>query len=272
MFSPEWRQFPATALYSLILAFTVLFAFAAGFADAGALTGLAPGLAVRNAASGLQGVVNFCVIDKDRAFLLSKSGLMWLWDKGAITRIVNLSFLRPLNIVSESGLVDCAVNGNRLYTFYSTRPNQVLSYWNFNRTSGAVDLTSERVILRIPTQTTVYMHVGSGLTWSRGKRYLFITSGDHAACEIGGYFEQCTRVQSVDSYTGKVLRVDPNTGNGVRTNPHWNGNPRSVRSRIWAMGFRNPWSAVTIPGTDDLLIFDVGRVGIPRESLSRVPG
>lgn len=46
----------------------------------------------------------------------------------------------------------------------------------------------------------------------------------------------------VDSLNGKVLRLDPATGNGVSSNPFYDpDNPRSERSRVWAMGFRNPW-------------------------------
>ncbi|MEZ4830221.1 MAG: PQQ-dependent sugar dehydrogenase [Bacteroidia bacterium] len=51
---------------------------------------------------------------------------------------------------------------------------------------------------------------------------------------------------------GKILRLDPATGAGVSSNPYYDAvNPRSAQSRIWAMGFRNPFRMVFLPGTGD---------------------
>ncbi len=58
------------------------------------------------------------------------------------------------------------------------------------------------------------------------------------------------RAQYVDSLSGKVLRIDPATGDGVPSNPFYDaGNPRAARSRVWAMGFRNPFRWCIRPGT-----------------------
>ena len=68
----------------------------------------------------------------------------------------------------------------------------------------------------------------------------------------------CMEVQNVtSSYLGKVLRVDRD-GQGVPENPFWDGDPTSIQSRVFAKGFRNPWTFSTIPGSQDLLVFDVG--------------
>ncbi len=49
------------------------------------------------------------------------------------------------------------------------------------------------------------------------------------------------RSQLVDCHNGKVLRIDPATGNGIPSNPFYDSaNPRSPRSRVWALGLRNP--------------------------------
>ena len=51
-----------------------------------------------------------------------------------------------------------------------------------------------------------------------------------------------SRSQLVDSLNGKVLRIDPATGNGLPSNPYYDAaNPRSARSRVWALGLRNPY-------------------------------
>lgn len=58
------------------------------------------------------------------------------------------------------------------------------------------------------------------------------------------------RAQLVDSLSGKILRIDPETGDGVPSNPFYdNANPRAPRSRVWALGMRNPYRFSVIPGT-----------------------
>jgi len=58
------------------------------------------------------------------------------------------------------------------------------------------------------------------------------------------------RAQLVDALNGKVLRVDPETGNGVRSNPFFDASaPREPRSRVWALGLRNPFRMSLQPGT-----------------------
>jgi hypothetical protein len=48
---------------------------------------------------------------------------------------------------------------------------------------------------------------------------------------------------------GKLMRLDPLTGHGYPTNPFWDGNPMSVRSRVWTYGLRNPFRFTVRPGT-----------------------
>ena len=58
------------------------------------------------------------------------------------------------------------------------------------------------------------------------------------------------RAQLVDSLNGKVLRIDPATGNGLPSNPYYDAaNPRSARSRVWALGLRNPFRMTSRPDT-----------------------
>ena len=58
------------------------------------------------------------------------------------------------------------------------------------------------------------------------------------------------RAQMVNSYSGKVLRLDPATGNGVPSNPWYDASaPRAPRSRVWALGLRNPYRMRIDPNT-----------------------
>lgn len=58
------------------------------------------------------------------------------------------------------------------------------------------------------------------------------------------------RSQSLNSLNGKILRIDPLTGNGIASNPFYENNtPRSAKSRIWAYGLRNPFRFEVQPNT-----------------------
>ncbi len=58
------------------------------------------------------------------------------------------------------------------------------------------------------------------------------------------------RAQMLTSLGGKLLRLDPTNGNGVGSNPFFDAaHPRSAKSRIWALGFRNPFRMTIKPGT-----------------------
>jgi uncharacterized repeat protein (TIGR01451 family) len=77
--------------------------------------------------------------------------------------------------------------------------------------------------------------------WSQAIADGIITSAQN----IGAY-----RCQILTSYSGKVLRLDPATGNGLPSNPYWDAaNPKSVASRTWARGVRNPYRMTHVPET-----------------------
>lgn len=58
------------------------------------------------------------------------------------------------------------------------------------------------------------------------------------------------RAQLVDCLSGKIVRLDPNTGDGVPSNPFYDpGNPRAAKSRVWALGLRNPYRLTVRPET-----------------------
>jgi glucose/arabinose dehydrogenase/chitodextrinase len=80
------------------------------------------------------------------------------------------------------------------------------------------------------------------------------------------------RSQMVNCLNGKILRLDPNTGDGIPSNPFYDAlEPRAPRSRVWALGLRNPYRMKLRPGTGStdpaqsdpgvLYIGDVGMAG-----------
>jgi glucose/arabinose dehydrogenase len=58
------------------------------------------------------------------------------------------------------------------------------------------------------------------------------------------------RSQQIDSLSGKILRIDPFTGNGISSNPWFDpAKPHSTRSRVFALGLRNPYRFTLRPGS-----------------------
>jgi glucose/arabinose dehydrogenase len=58
------------------------------------------------------------------------------------------------------------------------------------------------------------------------------------------------RSQMIGSMNGKILRIDPDTGLGLPSNPFYEPtDPGSVQSRVWTLGLRNPFRFDIRPGT-----------------------
>ncbi len=83
---------------------------------------------------------------------------------------------------------------------------------------------------------------------------------------VGAY-----RSQLVDCHNGKILRIDPETGEGLPSNPFYDPEaPSAPRSRVWALGLRNPFRMSLVPGTGEhdpelgqpgeLMVSDVGAI------------
>ena len=113
---------------------------------------------------------------------------------------------------------------------------------------------------------------------------LLVTMGDAASYEgidagsyAGTFFQQALidgiirpeenvgafRAQMINSMNGKLLRIDPQTGDGVPSNPFYSaGEPRAPKSRVWALGCRNSFRIHVKPGTGstDPAVGDIGEV------------
>ncbi|HEY0978788.1 MAG TPA: PKD domain-containing protein [Flavobacteriales bacterium] len=151
---------------------------------------------------------------------------------------------------------------------------QALASDNFN----SVDPNSRFVLLGETKKTGVPMlhesHSTGQLVFGTDGT-LLLTVGDGASynnvdvgSDGGTYFAQALldsiirpaenvgamRSQLLNCHNGKLLRMDPMTGNGVPSNPYYDpANPRSPKSRVWALGLRNPFRMTLRPnsgGTD----------------------
>ena len=96
--------------------------------------------------------------------------------------------------------------------------------------------------------------------------------------EVGSF-----RSQLVDNLNGKILRIDPSTGEGISSNPFFDiANPKAPRSLVWSLGLRNPFRAALRKGTGSsdpadglpgsLYIGDVGEGRWEELNIATLPG
>lgn len=58
------------------------------------------------------------------------------------------------------------------------------------------------------------------------------------------------RAQNINSFSGKLLRLNKETGEGISSNPYYDAvSPKSPKSIMYASGLRNPYRATCIPNT-----------------------
>lgn len=75
--------------------------------------------------------------------------------------------------------------------------------------------------------------------------------------------------QMINSLAGKIIRINPATGNGIPSNPFYqSAAPRSAQSRVWTLGLRNPFrfcirtnTGATNPAAGDVGDLYIGDVG-----------
>jgi glucose/arabinose dehydrogenase/PKD repeat protein len=89
-------------------------------------------------------------------------------------------------------------------------------------------------------------HHGGSLAWGADDK-LYITYGDQF---------QSTPSQQLDSYRGKVLRINKD-GTAPTDNPFYDGNGPN-KDQVWALGLRNPFRMSIDPVSGTMYIGDVG--------------
>lgn len=84
---------------------------------------------------------------------------------------------------------------------------------------------------------------------------LFVSIGDGTS--YNRVDERTVRVQDVDNLSGKVLRINPLTGQGYTDNPYYQGDLDANRAKVYQLGLRNPFR-MTIGDAGQVYIGDVG--------------
>jgi glucose/arabinose dehydrogenase len=194
------------------------------------------------------------------------------------------------------------INNGHVYLYYVVDRHHLLNYGteNYNSTASiegatiarvtryttptpqtptTVDYGTRLVLLGETKSTGIAItgtnHAGGGMVFGNDGT-LFVSSGDGGLginyddealndgiiTEAEYWVDRVYRCQMLNSHNGKVLRIDPNNGNGIDGNPHFDANaPRSAQSRVWALGFRNPFRLSVRPNSGSPGVVYVGDVG-----------
>jgi glucose/arabinose dehydrogenase len=171
----------------------------------------------------------------------------------------------PAACVQDIGLVGVALppdfsTSRRVYTAYSYNGGDGhryarLSYWLLNSVTQPTTMTSEHVIPLGQVAEDELSH-GPGTVLIAPDGTIYYGLGDAASFTVVD--TKADRAQDPTSPYGKILHIDT-AGNGVPGNPYYNpADPASWRSRMFAMGMRNPFRFTIHPATGRVFLGDAG--------------
>ncbi len=164
---------------------------------------------------------------------------------------------------NEEGLLSVAFHPDfpkkrELYTYYTAnKPRRsVLSRFTVAADGRSVDAGSEEILL---VQPQPYSNHNGGAAVFGPDGFLYLSLGDGGAANDPHHYSQ-----SLDTFLGKVLRIDVNKkGSGGEPYAIPADNPfvatEGAKPEIWARGTRNIWRMAFDPNTGDLWAGDVGQ-------------
>lgn len=256
---------------------------------------------VETVASGFTKPVGIAFTGDGRIFVTEQQGIVWVIEDGSVLPEPFIDLQDEVNGAWDRGLLGLALDpdfltNRQVYLLYVVDPiygepdeapqgpafGRITRYTGTPASNGNIADAGSRLVLLgagpgdgMPICEPSHS-VGSLRFGSDGS--LFASAGDGAhfdGMDPGGLDPDCFadgwfgpdqdvgafRAQYLDSLAGKILRIDPATGEGLDTNPFWTGDANAKASRIWALGVRNPFRFAVKPGSPPPGTLYVGDVG-----------
>lgn len=201
--------------------------------------------------------------DATRVFALEQDGRVRIVQNGALLATPFLD-IDPIvgSLGNEQGLLGMAFdpgytsNGFFYVSYTDNNGSSVIArYTNQPPGSNSADPTSA-VILFGPLVQPQSNHNGGCITFGPDGMLYFGLGDGGAANDTGVGHDVGGNAQSMNTYLGKLLRIDPNN---PAVAPAGNPFPASSIPLTWDIGLRNPWRFSFDGATGDLYIADVGQ-------------
>jgi len=225
---------------------------------------LPPGFVLRDQPSGqaAYALTDFVYLPDGSVLTTGKSGkVAWVSTTGQVENIANLTDTRS---TGDLGLVGIAIapdfaTSRKVYTARAVHApgggfTMRASRWTASGTGRPTGLTGEKILVEGPGNTEVHGITGvvaapDGTVW--------VSTGDSARFQ-GAADPFALNVYDLDKIYGKIFHVTSD-GAGVPDNPYYTaGNPNSLRSKVFASGFRSPFRFSIDASTGLPVVGDVG--------------
>ncbi|MDB6079173.1 MAG: hypothetical protein JWO82_2920, partial [Akkermansiaceae bacterium] len=171
-----------------------------------------------------------------------------------------------VNTDAERGLLGLTldpdfVHNRNLYIMFSTSTDQKIQRLTANpdfltMTAGS----TVTLVSGLPNSNNV--HKSGDLHFSpQDPNNLYAVVGDDG---------DRTLVGNLDLYNGKILRINSSDGKGLAINPYYDGNPDSVRSKVWSARFRNAFRFTFDPATPISDVLYISENGDGTDRIARI--
>lgn len=228
----------------------------------------------------------------NRIFVAEKRGVVRVWQNGVLQSEPFIDLSDEVNDFNERGMLGIAVHPNfpaqpYVYVYYTHDPaglgndsfdKRVALLVRISADSGNPNLgvPGSRTVLygsnhrisngdalchtnNVYTTDCIPVEMGNhanGRLQFGSDGMLYLDMGDSTTSTSAD--AKALRAQNLDIPLGKLLRIDPGTGQGLSSNPFYDGNSNSNRSRVYSYGLRNPFTFALHPSNGQLYIADVG--------------
>ncbi|MES2657897.1 MAG: PQQ-dependent sugar dehydrogenase [Verrucomicrobiota bacterium] len=183
-----------------------------------------------------------------RMFVCEKQGRVLVFEPlkngGYKAPGVFADFHDKVNPDGESGLLGIALDpqfakSHYLYVFYTAATEQRLVRLTADADFKAALPDKDLVLLDGLPRTATNHKAGDIHFHPADPKAIYLVLGDDTKRELSA---------DLDHFNGKLLRLDASNGKGLADNPFYDGSTDSVKSRVWACGFRNPYRFAFAPG------------------------
>lgn len=185
-------------------------------------------------------------------------GRIFVCEQAGTLRVVKNEVLLPTPFVTltvsasgERGLIGIVLDPDfssfgYVYLYYTLQDGSRNRVSRFTANGDVAVPGSEQIILDLDPLSSATNHNGGAMHFGTDGK-LYIAIGENALP---------TNAQNLNTYHGKLLRVNPD-GSIPAGNPFTDGSEQ--RRRVWALGLRNPYTIDIQSGTGKIYVNDVGQ-------------